>query len=173
MKYSLVQRVLHWLMAILILGLIAVGWYMEGLERGVPNRGELYGLHKSFGMLVLFLVMFRIVVRWRKGAPPLPETLSASVHRAAHIAHYILYGFMVAIPLSGYFMSSFGGYSVKFFGIQLPSVVPENKDIGRFFHEAHGILAYILLAIITLHVAGAIKHRWFDKKENDVLQRML
>ncbi|MBM3579387.1 MAG: cytochrome b [Alphaproteobacteria bacterium] len=174
MKYSLPSRILHWLMAAIILFLIGLGIYMtEFLSKEAPNRMEIYGLHKSLGVLVLALIFVRIINRLIYGAPALPATLPTWEKILAHLANAALYFLMIATPLSGYLMSNLSGYPVAFFGRQLPFIAEKNPDLGMFFHHAHTILAYGLLAIITLHIAAVIKHKFFDKPEHDVLNRML
>ncbi len=172
-KYSLFMRVLHWAMALAILGLIGVGWYMEGLDNTVSFRGDLYSLHKSFGVLVLLLLVVRFAVRQRSHIPPTPEGIPSTVRKLAHGAHYLLYIMMLAVPLMGWLMSNSYGYGVSLFGISMPMLFPENKELGALANEWHAILAYTLLAIVVLHIAGALKHRFLDKKENDVLHKML
>ena len=172
-KYSLFMRALHWIMAFIILSLIGLGWYMEGLEDTVSFRGDLYNLHKSFGVLVLLLLVVRFVVRQFSHIPALPEGIPAPVRKLARGAHYLLYLLIFAVPLVGYVMSNSYGYGVKLFGVPMPMLFPENKEIAALANEWHAILAYTLLAIVTLHIVGALKHRFFDKKENDVLHKML
>lgn len=172
-KYSLVMRIIHWSMALIILGLIAAGYYMEGLPKEDPNRDVIYGLHKSFGVLILILVVLRFVIRLRSAIPELPRGLSNFVKKSANFAHYLLYILMFVVPLLGYAMSNGFGHEVELFGVPLPEIFPENRELGGFAHDWHIYLAYTLLAVVALHAAGAMKHRFFEKKENDVLGRML
>lgn len=170
-KYHLSLRVLHWLMALVILTLIAVGWYMTGLEDNDPLRNTLYPLHKSFGMLALLLVSIRILVRLWTVVPPLPKTFPQWVKLLSTWVHRLIYVFMFAIPLSGYTMSMAGGYGVKMFGLTVPNFLPKDKTIAGIAHTFHHYLPYILLGVLVLHIGGVIKHRFFDKE--DVLPRML
>ena len=82
---------------------------------------------------------------------------------------------MIAAPVSGYIMS--GSYpessGIDFFGIKLPDIVDKSESLSGFFHTIHGPIAYALLALVTIHLAAVIKHRFFDSKEADVLKRML
>ncbi len=165
-------RTLHWLMALVILGLIAAGWWMTGLEDGHPQRGLLYGLHKSFGVIALGLLAMRILLRFVTPVPPLPSTLPSTEKWAAHAGHLLLYLGMLAVPVSGMIMSMAGGYGVKVFGVPLPNILPEDKAMAGLAHELHEILPYVLLGIIVLHMTGALKHRLADKPEHDVLHRM-
>lgn len=172
-KYNALLRILHWAMGVTIIGLLTLGIYMADLDKEDPSRMDLYNLHKSFGALILILVFVRIAVRIFTKTPELPKGLSAFVKKAAKLAHYALYFFMFFIPLSGYIMSNSYGYPVAIFGFELPKLFADNKETGGLAGEAHELLAYALIALLILHVAGALKHRFFDKKENDVLGRMI
>lgn len=174
MKYALSSRILHWLMAAVILFLIGLGIYMAHfLSKEAPNRMDIYSLHKSLGVLVLGLVFVRIVNRLIFKVPALPNSLPKLEKIAAHFAHFGIYLLMIAVPLSGYLMSNLFGFPVHFFGMNLPSIVSANPELGMTVHESHAIFAYVLLGLVALHVAGVVKHKFFDKPENDVLGRML
>lgn len=173
-KYPLSSRILHWLMALLILGMLGIGIYMtDFLPKDSPNHLKIYELHKSFGVMVLILVFIRIFNRLITKVPPLPETISKIEKILAHLGHFALYALMILIPLSGYLMSNSFGFPVHFFGIEMPFLVEKNFEHGKIFAEAHEILAYTLIAVIVLHIAAVVKHRYFDKPENDVLKRMI
>ncbi len=174
MKYALTSRILHWSMAAIILFLLGLGIYMtEFLEKEAPNRMEIYGLHKSLGALVLILIFMRVVNRMIYKAPPLPESLPKLEKNLAHLTHIALYFLMILVPLSGYLMSNSFGYPVHLFGIELPFIAEKNLDHGKLFAEAHELSAFTLLGLVALHFLGALKHRFFDKKENDVIGRMI
>jgi len=173
-KYPITSRILHWSMSILILFLLGLGIYMSDfLPKDAPNRMEVYGLHKSLGVLALILIFIRIFNRFVCKAPALPKTLQKWEKIAAHFGHIGLYFLMMAVPLSGYLMSNSFGYPVHFFGIEMPFLIEKNFELGKLFSEAHEISAFSLLGLVIIHVLGALKHRFFDKPENDVLKRML
>lgn len=173
-KYSLAMRIIHWLMAATIIGLLAVGLYMEGLADDAPNKFLIYGLHKSFGVIALVLIVARSLVRVTSKVPALPEALSPLERRAAHWGHKVLYLLMVLVPLSGFVMSSAHPkrFGVSFFGLKLPDLPPSEYWAG-LGHELHGIAAWALIAVVALHILGALKHRFFDNAGSDVLPRML
>jgi cytochrome b561 len=174
MKYPLLSRVLHWLMAAIILFLLGLGIYMvDFLNKEAPNRMDIYNLHKSLGALVLALIIVRIANRLIKKAPALPESMPKVEKILAHLAHVALYLLMIAVPLSGYLMSNLFGYPVGFFGIELPKIAETNFELGKFFHEAHEVLPYVMLGLVALHVLAVVKHRLFDKPEHDILKRMI
>ena len=168
-QYGLVSKAFHWSVAVLILGLLPVGFVMAAMEYS-PLKLEVYGLHKSFGLLVFFLGLLRIV--WRFYAPR-PSHLSTHAKWEmvlATAAHFWLYVCMIGMPLTGWLMSSAGEFPVPFFGLQLPYLIGKDPDLMRFFGDAHEILAFTLLFILALHMAGALKHHVMDK--DATLRRM-
>ncbi len=176
MKYPLAMRILHWTMALIILGMIWAGWTMVSLDDQVPAKfAVFYPWHKSFGMLILILVVVRLATRLRALTPPLPGGLAPWEARMAKICHVSLYVLMILVPCMGYAMSSSFTQSdgVFFFGVNLPELLPKNDARFEVFQALHRYLAYTLLTLVVLHVAGALKHRFLDKdRGNDVLSRM-
>ena len=174
-QYGSLSKTLHWLMALIIFALIAVGIYMTGLEDSDPSRKQIYNLHKSFGVLAMVLIIIRL--SWVKLSPPpaLPHALAAKDQKIAKAMQGILYLLMLVLPISGYIMSTAAGYPVPFFGLfNMPALISENEALAGFAHEAHHLMGFFMIAIILLHVIGAIKHRIKDKGgETDILQRML
>jgi len=177
-RYPRRVRWLHWLMAVIILGMLAVGFTMVHLiDDAVPVKFDwLYPYHKSFGMLALILVLIRLAVRRSARLPGLPRSLPPWERRLAKAAHVALYTLMVLVPLMGYSLSSSFTQSdgVYFFGVNLPELLPKNDARYAVFERLHAIFAYTLLALIILHVFGALKHRFLDRDEDkDVLKRIL
>ncbi|MEQ1636093.1 MAG: cytochrome b [Methylococcales bacterium] len=170
-KYPLVLRILHWSMAACFLGLFVVGFIMVDLDKEDSLRPTLFALHKSFGVLTIILLALRLNIRLREALPaPQAGLTPQEVHYAA-LAHKALYGFMTIVPIAGWAHSNFHGRDVKFFGIPLPKFFPTIDGIGSWTGDVHGYLAYGLLAVVVVHVAAVIKHRFIDR--NDVLPRML
>ncbi|GAA4362471.1 cytochrome b [Kangiella marina] len=173
-KYTLLMRILHWLIAVLILGMIGVGWYMAGLPDEHPTKYDIYAIHKSIGITLLGLVIIRLLVRFFSPIPKLPHDLAWWEKLLTKTVHFLLYALMLLVPISGYLMSDFAGFPVEWFGIEVPGLVDDDMDRSQGALAAHGILPYILLGLIGLHLLGSLKHRFFDKnKDNDVLKRML
>lgn len=174
-RYNGVSRALHWLSALLIFGLFGVGLYMTGLDKADPARGDIYGLHKSIGVLTLFLVIARLLWFCIAAAPALPSVFNPKEKAVMKGLQGLLYLLMLLIPVSGYVMSVSAGHPVSFFGLfEMPALLGENKSVAGFAHEAHGIMSWAIIVIVALHVAGAMKHRLKDKGgESDVLARML
>lgn len=171
-KYPAPMRVIHWLMAIGILGLIASGWYMADLDKSVSYKYDIYFWHKSFGTLALFAVALRLLIRLTSTIPGLPDGLHRHEKKLAHLVHFLLYVMMIAVPLSGFLMSDYGGHPIPLFNWVNFELLRDNKELAGFFWEIHTTIPFIFLGIIVVHVLGALKHRFFDKPENDVLKRM-
>ncbi len=174
-RYGLISRALHWSSALLIIGLIAVGWYMTGLADEDPARRGIYNLHKSIGVLTMFLLIARFAWLRVSPAPALPSVFAPKEQRVTKGIQALLYLLMLLVPVSGYLMSTAGGYPVPFFGLfNMPALVGESKALAGFAHEAHAILGYGMLALVALHMAGALKHRLADRGgPSDVMARML
>jgi len=169
--YDPVARALHWIMALMMIALLGVGLYMEDLDPS-PQKWEIYGLHKSIGMIALFLIGLRIL--WRLHArPPKPLPTHTPLEQwAAHIVHLALYAAMLAMPVSGYLMSSAGGHAINIFGmLNVPLLVDKNADIGKAAKEIHEIAGNVMIAAIVLHLLGALKHKLIDK--DGTLARMM
>ncbi len=169
-KYNLVSRIFHWTMAIAIIGTLALGLYMADLEF-TPEVGELYGYHKATGVLILLAFFLRIIWVYKHKAPPFPSSMKECEKKLATAAHRLLYFFMFLMPMSGWAMSSSGGYPVSVFGLfTLPSIVPKNKELFDILHEVHEYAGFALIALLVIHVAAVIYHQ-FVRKDN-VLGRM-
>lgn len=169
-KYPLHMRITHWIMAVLILTLLGVGMWMENLPDTYPGKYDFYALHKSFGIIALLFVVFRLSIRLRSVVPALPKEITKFDSMLSAVTIGILYICMFAMPLSGYFMSAFGGHPVMLFNIPVPSLVSQNPELGKFFREMHGIGGWALIVLISLHLLGTLKH-YFVEKVN-LLQRI-
>ena len=171
LKYGSVAKLFHWLVAILIISLIIVGLVIDQMSAS-PQKLQLLGLHKSFGITVLSLAFLRFAWKLSNVAPLLPFKMGRWEKYAAHAGHALLYFFMFAMPLSGWFMSSAAGYTVSVFGwFTMPNVIGPNQELRAFFSEAHEYMAFGLIAMITLHVFAALLHHFYYK--DNVLLRML
>ena len=174
-RYGLVSRFLHWAMALLILAMIGVGAYMTDLAREDPMRAQLYSLHKAVGVTLLGLALIRILWMLVSRPPVMPAALQRWEVVLARSTVGLLYLLMVATPIAGYLMTNTGGKPISYFGLfELPPLMEKNHDLHEALEEVHEILAFTILALVILHVAGAFKHRFIDKDPNaDVLKRML
>ena len=168
--YHPLVRTLHWLMALLIFGALGLGVWSTQLPRG-DARGEVLFVHKSIGVAVLALIVLRIVARLALGSPPYAVALDRLVHASAQAAHGLLYLLMIALPVSGYVMSSAGGHDVSFFGLfTLPPLVSPDKALAASADEAHYVFAWAIGVVLVLHLAAVVWHAWL--KRDTVLTRM-
>lgn len=168
-RYTPVAIALHWLLALLILGALGLGVYMVDLPFS-PQRLKLYNWHKWAGVTILLLSAARLL--WRlTHRPPADPPMPAWQRRAAHATHAALYGLFFAIPLVGWAYSSAAGFPIVWFGVlPLPDFVPVDKDLAEAIKPWHGRLAWLLAALVLLHVAAALKHHFIDR--DGLLQRM-
>ncbi len=167
--FGLVSKGMHWLMALLIIGLLAVGLYMTNLPAG-EQKSTLYGWHKSFGIIILVLALLRVIWSLSNKTPSLNIVRYEQI--AARCMHFILYILMIFMPLSGWIMSCAAGHPPSLFGmVTLPNIVAPNNELRDVFALMHQWIAYCLIVLIVIHVLAALKHHFIDK--NDILRRML
>ena len=173
-SYGAFAKALHWGMALMILVLIAVGTYMAGLDKDDPSKMQIMGLHKSFGVIFMQFAILRVIWSRISNPPKLPTVLAGWERLLSKIVTGSLYILMLAIPFSGYAMTNLFGYPVSLFGlVDLPILFGKDPEIGLLAKQAHFLLVYTLIAALFAHIAGALKHRFLDAPEADVLPRML
>lgn len=170
-RYTRTAISLHWLVALGLFGAFGLGLYMTDLPLS-PYKLKLYSWHKWVGVSLFLLVLFRL--GWRLGhpPPPLPMSMPAILRVIAHLTHALLYVLMIAIPLSGWLMSSAKGFQTVWFGLlPLPDLVAKNAELGDQLQWLHMTLNYALAALVIAHIGAALKHRFIDR--DDILSRML
>jgi cytochrome b561 len=170
-RYTAVAISLHWLLAVLLLGMVALGFTMHDLHLS-PLKLRLVNWHKWTGVSVFLLAVLRLA--WRAGhAPPQPPAgMSPLLRVAAKGLHLALYALMFLIPLSGWVMSSAKGFQTVWFGVlPLPDLVRKDPALGDRLLELHETLNLLLLLLVAGHLGAALKHHFIDR--DDVLVRML
>lgn len=168
-QFGIVAKIFHWLMAMIIIGLLALGIYMVDMPISLTKL-KLYGWHKEYGLLILFLVMARIIWRLLNSNPRLSLPLLEKL--AARAVHWAFYFFMFAMPITGWLITSAAGLPASFFGLfVLPNLVSPNEELRLLFEEIHKWLGYGLIAVIILHISAALKHHFINK--DDILKRMM
>ena len=166
-RYHPLARVLHWVLALAIVGNFALGLYMADLPFS-PARLQYYSWHKWAGVLVLAFSVFRLLTRLLAPAPPMPLNIEAAMpgwqKLAHHATHLGLYALFFAVPLTGWAFSSAAGFPIVLFGVlPLPDFVPVSESLSDVLKEAHEIAAFAMAALVLLHVAGALKHQVIDR----------
>jgi cytochrome b561 len=156
-RFTPLQRLLHWAIAIFILAMLFIGVGM--VSTVAPKYLTLVSIHKPLGMVILVLALIRLVVRLRYGAPELPADLPEPMKLAAYLSHYALYTLMIALPLIGWGMLSAAAYPVKLWnGVYLPQILPPSDSLHTALWNAHFYLAFLFFALILMHIAAALFH---------------
>lgn len=156
-RFTAVQRLLHWVMAVCILAMLFIGVGMESTV--MPKYLTLVAIHKPLGIAIFVLALLRLAERLRIGTPPLPLDLPEPMKLAAHLSHYALYILMIGMPLLGWAMLSAAEYPVVLYGsVHLPSILPQSDRLHALLWDAHYYLAFGLFALILMHIAAALFH---------------
>ncbi len=165
-RWSLPSRLFHWVMAFATLGTTALMYYSQIYEAQAETDpaararyAELLRWHKSIGLVVLFLVVFRFAWNRYRERPPWPPALSAAQRLSAQLAHHTLYALMLLIPLLGWFASMAYGGRTHFFGLfEMPLIVAKDYDMAVIYRNGHIWLGWLLFALLAVHVAAALWH---------------
>lgn len=177
--YGGVAILFHWTMAVLIFGMLALGLYMHDLPLDQPSTFELFQLHKSIGFVVLALAALRLAWRLANPSPRLPDGMHPLEKAGAHLGHIGLYALLFALPLTGWFMVSASPWGIPtvLFNtlpvphLPVPAVLGTQEQAESFFKLLHEYGAYLLMALILVHVAAAFKHHLIAR--DDTLKRMV
>jgi cytochrome b561 len=170
-RYTSMAQALHWLIALLIVVQFVLARMAAHLPLGA-RKLALLAEHKSFGMTVLVLLVVRFAWRLKNRPPPLPANMHRVERFLARFTHVSFYVLLIAMPLSGWLMSSAKNYSVSWFGVfSWPNLIGPGETAFSFFRTLHHLLSDLLFAIASLHIIAALKHHFWNK--DDVLVRML
>lgn len=176
-RYAASQRVLHWLVAVLVLGALAlggtIGWFgLEGLQTrfGEGPTNTIYTWHKSFGVLILILTLVRIGLRLRHGKPPYAMALARWQRLGSEAVHGLLYVLLIVMPVIGWWATAAGGYPVQLGPLILPGLFPENEALSEVLFAWHQALGVTILILALGHIAAALYH-WRVRRDG-VMQRM-
>ena len=190
-RYNKTAVFLHWLIAIGIFGMFALGWYASDLPKDAPKqaaydlfdwgiytwqlaepispRSFYYNLHKSLGLTVFAIILIRILWRLVNKPPELLDTYKKWEKSLATITHRLLYILLIALPLTGVIMSAYSKYGIKWFGLPFIKGL-DNNAMRELYKEAHEVIGIVLLVLIAIHVLGALKHKFIDK--DNTMKRM-
>ena len=169
-RYTRTAMGLHWAIALLIFIAFPLGLYMHDLHLS-PLKLKLYSWHKWIGITVFLLVVLRVLWRTTHRPPALPD-IAQWQRIASHITHMLLYALMIAVPLSGWLMSSAKGFQTVWFGVlPIPDLIGKDRELGKQLATVHALLNYTMLVLVATHIAAALKHHFIDR--DSVLRRML
>jgi cytochrome b561 len=176
-RYPLIHRLLHWLVVVIVLWQAAVGFTFMFLEFegtlatfGQPTTDLLYTYHKTFGIVVLGLMLVRLAIRLAFGKPEYRPPISPLERRLSTAVHAGLYAALIVQPVVGWAATAAGGYPVQFFGWVLPGFLSKDPPLGEALYEVHAAIGWIILLLVLLHVAGALRH-WLVIRDG-VMSRM-
>ncbi len=172
-QYTNIAKSLHWLVAGLIISQYVLAELAESAKKNdqILDQLALLANHKSIGITILVLALIRLVYRFKNPAPSLPSSMSAWQIQASKASHFLLYGLLFALPITGWLMSSAKSYSVSYFNLlALPDFIAPNERLAEQLQAAHYYLGEALFYIALLHIAAALKHHFMDK--DDVLKKM-
>jgi cytochrome b561 len=180
-SYHRVSRLLHWTLAILIVGMLAIGLLMGNIPNAnLGFKVMVYNWHKTIGLLILTLSVFRLIWRLTHKPPALPAAMKSWEKLVTRVVHSAFYAFMIVMPLVGWSIISTSKFPSKFFNsaLTIPKLpfwhdmtAEAQKGAHEFFEETHEIMAFLAIALIALHVAAALKHHFVAK--DDVLVQMM
>jgi len=155
-RFALLSRILHWLMAVLLLAMLFIGVAMVA---SLGSYHALVAIHRPLGILILILAVIRFINRQLTTLPPFPPTMSPGERFIASSSEKLLYGLMLALPLVGWGMLSAGHYPIVMFGaVHLPPILPPHPALYAFLRNAHTILAYLLFFAFLAHLGAVLFH---------------
>jgi cytochrome b561 len=173
-RWGVATIILHWLSALLILALLGLGWFMVHGGLRAPTQFDLYQLHKSLGFLSLALLLLRFGARLAEPAPPAPAATRGWERVSARLAHLTFYGLLIGAVLSGWLRVSSALIPVpsQFFGLfAIPNLTGADAAFSGQMALVHYVVSRLIVALLVLHVAAALKHHFIDRDE--ILTRML
>lgn len=171
-RYTTTAIVFHWLIAILIVGAFTLGLVMTDIPGFSMTKLKYFAWHKWAGVTVLLLAALRLLWRLKNSPPALPSTMPVWQRGAAHGLHHLLYLFMFAVPVSGYFYTLAAGFPVVYFGLfKLPVLIAKDLALAEVLKQVHYWLAMSMAALVALHVLAALKHTFVDR--DGTMRRML
>jgi cytochrome b561 len=176
-RYALVPRLLHWLIATLVLLALAFGWTIGyfgfgGLREtfGAAGTDFIYTTHKTLGVLILGFMVLRLLSRFAFGKPPYATPLPAPQRIASQLVHWLFYALLIVMPILGWLATASGGFPVHLFHIELPGLIDRNDALSETLFLWHRYVGYTIAGLVVLHVSGALYH-WLGRRD-EVMQRM-
>lgn len=168
-RYATPAIVLHWTLAVFIAFMAGLGWWMMTIEK-TPEGPWWFDLHKSLGLILFTLVLLRVVWRAIHAPAPLPASLPRWQVLLSHATQWLMYLGMLAIPAAGILGASHQKAGLAFFGTRVPLPFAPDRALSHTFFNLHETLVWAMVALLALHVAGGLKHRFIDR--DDVFGRM-
>lgn len=168
-SYGSVAKFLHWLIFILVFGMIVGGLCLDYVPK--DYKGVIYNLHKLTGLTILFLMLIRLVWKLVNVKPKLPADTTVWQRHAERVVHDLLYLLIICMPLAGWIGSSSAGKPPHIGDISLGLPIPENEVLIDTMFTLHEYIAYAIIVMVSIHIFAALYHHYV--KKDDVLKRML
>ena len=169
-RFGPVAIALHWFVAVIIVCTVVLAWIVEDLDRGA-TKDLVLTIHKSVGLTIFAVTVFRLTWRMTHPAPPLPPEMSMPMRWAAWLTHATLYAIVFGMSVTGYLSVAARGRETTFFGMfEVPRLGPLDRAFSRSMEQVHGYGQYVLYALVLAHVLAALYHRFVLKDR--VLARM-
>ncbi len=176
-RYTLLQRLIHWAVAIIAICLLVVGSTLgilgfDGVKNtfGMEVTNALYKYHKTFGVIMLGLMTLRLVLRLTLGRPDYDPPLPRFNKVASRIVHWLLYLALLVQPMLGWAATAAGGFPIEFFNSQLPKLIAKDPALSETLYMVHGGVGALILTLIAIHVSAALMHAFV--KRDTVMSRM-
>ncbi len=164
------HQCLHWLIAIAVIGQLVLGLVFSDLAETDPLAPALFAVHASLGGTILAVMLVRLVWRLVNPVPRLPDSLQPAERRLARANHWLFYILLIGMPVGGYLMVNAHGHAVPFYGWELPMLIGQNETLAGWLLTGHLAGAVVLVVLMALHVAGALRHEFMLK--DNTLRRM-
>ncbi|WP_176962659.1 cytochrome b [Mariprofundus sp. NF] len=169
-QYGIIAKGFHWLLFLMLTFSVIAGNFLASMPKGVEKL-QAAGMHKSFGLIILSLILMRLAWRLINTTPKHPDGTTPAKAALANAMHWGLYALMLAQPIAGILMSQAFGYPASLFGIvDFPTLIEKNIELAKLFKAAHGYIWIVLVIAVAGHVGAALYHHFIEK--NDVLNRM-
>ena len=176
-RYPLIHRLLHWAVAIILPFMLTVGFIFMFLEFegtlatfGQPATDLLYTYHKTFGIVILGLMLLRLVIRLAYGKPAYRPPIAGWERAVSTAVHASLYGLLILQPILGWSATAAGGFPIQFFGWTLPGFLAKDEALSATLYGLHGVFGWLIFLLALVHIAGALRH-WLVKRDQ-VMTRM-
>lgn len=176
-RYHLLQRLIHWAVAIIAICMLAAGATLgilgfDGLKEtfGMPVTNAIYKYHKTFGVIMLGLMTLRLLLKLTLGRPDYDPPLPRFNKVASAMVHGLLYVALLVQPMLGWAATAAGGFPIEFFNTTLPKLIGKDKDLSETLYMVHGAVGALILTLIAIHVGAALTHRFI--KRDTVMKRM-
>jgi cytochrome b561 len=170
-RYGSLSIALHWLMLLVLAAVYACIELREFYPRGSDPRNALKAWHFMLGLTVLVLVLVRIVARFLGPSPAIRPQPPKLQMLAARLLHLALYALMIGMPIAGWLILSAEGASIPFFGLELPALIGQDKELAEMIEDWHKTFGTVGYYLVGLHAAAALMHHYFVR--DNTLLRML